>query len=462
MNLHFIYVLSLYAIIVSLTGCGDDDNNVNSVVDSVVSGISLSEEQIDVEERMDSASFKGGQSLDLVAGVGSGAFHSPNDPNDEFYTVTDRGPNINCGDSKALLGVDNFCVDNGVVDEDGKIFAMPNFTPTIYKFNVDTGGAIGAKVGYQIMQAIKLMDRDDNLITGLPNPLQGMTTENGYDTNGNKLTFDPEGIDPEAIVKLSNGTFWIAEEYAPSLVHVAANGRILERIVPTNVEADLAEANYRVLGGLPTILKKRHINRGIESLALSPDEQFLYFMTESPLANPNDEAYQNSRYVRLFKVSLLEGDFNSMVGEYVYTIDEPDTFLADDTEQQSDVKVSDMLALETDRLIILERVLRHTKLYRVSLEDATNIFNTEWDIEATTSSSQALETLGNLAAEGIIPLGKKQVFDSRKEISDLASNIQGIALLNSQYLVFINDNDFGIDGDKTRIRVTQIGGQLNQ
>jgi len=462
MNLHFFYALFLCVMMLSLTGCGDDGNDSSSVVDSVVSSITLSEEQIDVEERMDSASFKGGQSLDLVAGVGSGAFHSPNDPNDEFYTVTDRGPSIDCGDSKALLGMDDFCLDNGVVDEDGKIFAMPNFTPTIYKFNIDTGGAIGAKVGYQIMQAIKLMDRDDNLITGLPNPLQGMTTENGYDTNGNKLTFDPEGIDPEAIIKLSNGTFWLAEEYAPSLVHVTANGRILERIVPTSVETDLADANYRVLGGLPTILKKRRINRGIESLALSSDEQFLYFMTESPLANPDNEAYENSRYVRLFKISLLQGDFNSVVGEYVYTIDEPETFLADNTNQQSDVKVSDMLALETDRLIIVERVLRHTKLYRVSLDDATNILDTEWDIEATTSSAKALEKLDNLADWGIIPLGKNLVFDSRREISDLPSQIEGIALLNSQYLVFINDNDFGIDGAKTRIRVTQIGGQLNQ
>jgi hypothetical protein len=462
MNLRFFYALFLCVTLISLTGCGDDNNDTSDVIDSVVSSITLSEEQIDVEERMDNASFKGGQTLDLVVGVGSGAFHSPNDPNDEFYTVTDRGPNIACGDSQALLGVEDFCVDNGVVDEEGKIFPMPNFTPTIYKFNIDTGGAIGAKVGYQVMQAIKLMDRDDNPITGLTNPLIGMTTENAYDTDGNKLAFDPEGLDPEAIVKLSNGTFWIAEEYAPSLVHVAANGRILERIVPTGVETDLAEANYRVQDGLPTILKKRRINRGIESLALSPDEQFLYFMMQSPLANPDDEAYQNSRYVRLFKVSLLQGDFNNVVAEYVYTIDEPETFLADNTTKQSDVKVSEMLALETDRLIILERVSRHTKLYRVSLDDATNIFNTEWDIEATNSSSQALETLDNLAAEGITPLGKTQVFDSRREISDLDSKIEGLALLNSQYLVFINDNDFGIDGAKTRIRVTQRAEQLNQ
>jgi len=146
----------------------------------------------------------------------------------------------------------------------------------------------------------------DNPISGLPNPSIGMATENGYDNQGNSLDFDPAGINPKAIVKLSNGTFWLAEEYAPSLVHVAANGRILERIVPIGVENSLVDANYRVSGFLPAILKKRHLNRGIES---SPDEQFLYFIMESPLANPSESAFSYSRYVRLFKLSLQQGDY---------------------------------------------------------------------------------------------------------------------------------------------------------
>ena len=463
----FIYSLFVVVMMVSIAGCGGDDDEgddgIDGIVDSIVSTVTLSEEQIEVQEKMESVSFKGGKTLDLVVGLGSGAFHSPNDPFDEFYTVTDRGPNIACEDSKTLIGIEKFCLDHGSVDQNGKIFASPDFTPTIYKLNIDTGGAIGAKVGYHVQQAIKLMDRDDNPISGLINPLSEMLTEKGYDTQGKQQVYDPEGVDPEALVKLSNGTFWLAEEYAPSLLHVAANGRILERVVPVGLKKDLTKANYRIEERLPSILTKRQINRGIESLALSPDEQFLYFMLESPLANPDETAFQNSRYVRLFKVSLQQGDFSRMVSEHIYMIDEPETFLADDTSEQSDVKVSEMVALDIDKLIILERVFRHTKLYRISnLDDATNILGTEWDIQAVSTSSSALETLDNLAAIGIFPVGKSQVFDSRLEISDLDSQIEGLALLNNEYVVFINDNNFGIDGMKTRIRVAKIAQQLNQ
>jgi hypothetical protein len=229
--------------------------------------------------------------------------------------------------------------------------------------------------------------------------------------------------------------------------------------VPAGVEGDLAAANYRVIGALPAILKKRRLNRGIESLAVDPDEQFLYFMMESPLANPDNTAYKNSRYVRLFKISLRNFDLDSVVGEYIYVLDEPDTFTADNTTQQSDVKVSEMVALDIDKLIILERVTKHTKLYRLSnLDDATNILGTSWDDEAIEPS---LEMQSDLTAQGITLLDKELVFDSRRDLSDLDSNIEGIALLDDDYLVFINDNDFGIKGVQTRIRIEKRVEQLD-
>jgi len=444
-------------LLATLAGCDSDDSSLDEI--DRLSPVLLSEEVIDVNEFLETVSFMGTKTLSLDVGVGSGAFHFKDDNTDEFYTITDRGPNIACDESTQVLDIENFCLnDNGIRDEEGKIFPVPSLTPTIYKFDIDAGGVFGTKVGYEVIQTITLKDRDDNPISGLPNPLQVTTTENAYDKNGKKLDFDPEGVDTEAIVKLSNGTFWLAEEYGPSLIHVAANGRILERIVPAGVEADLATANYRIIGALPAILKKRQLNRGIESLAVSPDEDFLYFIMESPLANP--AAYQNSRYVRLFKVSLREFDLDSVVAEYVYVIDEPETFTADNTTKQSDVKISEMVALDTDKLIILERVTRHTKLYQLSkLEDATNILGTEWDDEAIVPS---LERLSDLTAQGIIPLEKKLVFDSRRDLSDLDSKIEGIALLDDQYLVFINDNDFGIKGAQTRIRLEKRVEQLNK
>lgn len=443
---------------VTIAGCDNND-----VVESLFDDTTFSEEEIEVNEPMESVSFKGGNTLTtLNVGVGSGAFHFSEDSTDEFFTITDRGPTIACADSETVVDVKDFCVRSTGADNAGTIFADTTFTPTIYKFNIDTGGVAGTKVAYEVIQTIKLLDLDDQPISGLPTPLAPLATiTNAYDNNGGQQEFDPQGVDPEALVRLSNESFWVAEEYAPSLIRVNAKGRILGRFVPNGLENKLAAANYRITGNLPAILASRQLDRGIESLAISPDGQFLYFMMESPLANPDSAAFQSSRYVRLFKISLLtSGELDSVVGEYVYELDLPDTFTGDNTTQQSDVKVSEMVALGTDKLVILERVTRHTKLYRVSIEaDTTNILASEWDVPAT---SPSLEQLSDLSAQGITPLSKTKVFDSNSEKSDLVSNIEGMAVLSSEYVALINDNDFGVTGTKTTITVLKIAEQLSK
>lgn len=149
-----------------------------------------------------------------------------------------------------------------------------------------------------------------------------------------------------------------------------------------------------------------------------------------------------------------------MVAEYVYTLDTPDKFTFDNANSQNDVKVTDMVALDVDKLIIVERVNRHTKLYRIaSLNSATNILSTMWDL---TTANPSLENLSDLAVHSITPTNKRLVFDSRNELSDLSPKIEGLALLNDKYVVFTNDNDFGITDTKAKITVVKIAEQLKQ
>ena len=103
-------------------------------------------------------------------------------------------------------------------------------------------------------------------------------------------------------MRLSDGTFWIGEENAPSIAHFSADGRMIERHVPAGTEGEFAGAPYEIKGSLPAIIAKRQGNRGIEGLAISPDERFLYFIMQNPLANPDTAAYQQARNTRLFKL----------------------------------------------------------------------------------------------------------------------------------------------------------------
>jgi len=403
-----------------------------------------------VKEALGSVAFNGGKTLDLDVGIGSGAFHMPGDDPTIIYTVTDRGPNIACEESAAVIEIADFCKDNGVLDNAGKIFPDKAFAPSIYKLKV-------AGTGYTVLQRIVLKDRNGNPITGLSNPLTVTDTENAYTPDGSKLALDPQGLDTEALVRLSDGTFWLAEEYGPSLVHVAADGQIIERVVPAGMESDLAAANYSVSGTLPAILKKRKLNRGAESIAVSPNEDYLYFAMQSPLANPNNDAYKASKNVRLLKLKLDGGAISRVEGEYVYVMDVPQTFPLDKSSKQSDVKVSEMFALDTDDLVILERISKDTKLYRVTLNAATNLLGTAWDSEATAPS---LENTGNLAAANIVPVTKNRVFNAVTDMVGLADKIEGVALLDDTHMALINDNDFGITGEKTEINVAKLYQQI--
>ena len=120
---------------------------------------------------------------------------------------------------------------------------------------------------------------------------------------------------------------------APRSSTCRAEGRIITRHVPKGTEEDYAGARYDVVGSLPAILAKRQANRGIESLAVSRDERFLFFMMQSPLANPDTAAFRKSRNVRLFKI---ERTSMQIVGEYVYVLDDPKSFRRDPSNSQAD------------------------------------------------------------------------------------------------------------------------------
>jgi hypothetical protein len=387
--------------------------------------------------RLGSASFAGGKTLQLSVGIGSGAFHAAGDPADVIYTLSDRGPNIDCGDAEAIAGVSAARICQG--EKTGKVFPAPSFAPSIYRVE------IGAHGSFAVAEVIPLKASDGQAITGLPNPLTVTNTEPAFDAAGKKIALDPSGLDTEALVRLSDGRFWLTEEYGPSLIHVAADGTVLERLVPAGVERDLAGARYPVAGTLPAVLMRRALNRGIESLALSPDEKFLYFIVQSPLANPDADAYKKSRQARLFKFDLAR---RTAVAEYVYLLDLPQSFAKDKSEKQNDVRLSEMVALGPDDLVVLERISKTTKLHRLSLAGATNILGTAWDDPATAPSLEQLKA-DDLAAQGISPVGKTLWFDG--SALDLPSKIEGVALADDSTLWLINDDDFGIEGATTKI-----------
>jgi hypothetical protein len=383
--------------------------------------------------------FDNGRTLNLSVGIGSGAFRHPDDPPNVFWTVGDRGPNIACGEFKQIAQMElPACRET----RNGRIYLTPSYAPSIYRVLLTDAGP------FRITDVITLKDRDGIPLNGMPNPLRSATTEIPLDGRGKPLDQDVHGIDAEALVRLTDGSFWISDENAPSIVHVSAEGRIITRHVPKGTEENYAGARYDVVGSLPAILAKRQLNRGIESLAVSRDERFLFFALQSPLANPDTAAFRTSRNVRLFQI---ERTSMQIVGEYVYLLDDPKTFRRDPSNNQADPRISAMTVIGTNHLVVLERTEATTKLYEIDLSKATNIHDSPWDDPRT---EPTLEQQTNLADANIVPVSKALRFDTA-DFPKIAGKTEGVAVLPDGALALINDDDFGIGGALTQIVVVR-------
>ncbi|AEO47742.1 hypothetical protein F11_06360 [Rhodospirillum rubrum F11] len=382
--------------------------------------------------------FANGHDYNATVGFGSGAFHRPGDPPGTLYAVTDRGPNIDCAEIGAVVGMSAEALCAG--DTAAKVFPFPAFTPTIYTLSIGDAGV-------EIVDALPIKTRSGRPITGLPNPLTLTDTEGAFDADGRPLTPDASGLDVEAVARAADGSFWVAEEYGPSIVHIADDGRVLVRYVPQGLEKDLAAADYTVKGTLPAILAKRKLNRGIESLGLSADGRTLYAALQSPLVNPDTAAYKTSRAVRLLKIDAATGE---ALNEYVYPEDEAASFTADAKAgkvKQSDVKISELVVVGQDKLVVLERISKTTKFHLVELgAGASDLLGSPWDDPKT---SPSLEATPDLAAKGVIPLSKTLMLTA--EGGPFPEKIESIALLDESTLVVISDNDFAITGDQTKV-----------
>jgi hypothetical protein len=110
----------------------------------------------------------------------------------------------------------------------------------------------------------------------------------GADPSARILTgFD---LDPESFVRAPDGSFWVGEEFGPFLVHVAADGRVLEPPVavpgvrsPQNPFLDISD---RARAEAPTVAA----SRGFEGVAISPDGSTLYALLEGAVSgdDPRD------------------------------------------------------------------------------------------------------------------------------------------------------------------------------
>ncbi len=403
---------------------------------------------------------EGARELRLDVGIGSGLFRAADDPPHVYHAVSDRGPNFACQEAEDLLAVkaEEICPEaDGAKAGAGRLYPLPDYNVSIYQITLDPD----AKT-FTVSDVIPLKTASGKPIVGMTNPLTMARTEVPRDGSGTVIAQNPDSIDAEALVRLADGRFFIAEENAPSVVEVSAEGVITRRHVPAGTEPDFAGADYEVVGTLPAILAKRQSNRGLESIALGDDSRTLYTLMQNPLANPDAKAYGDAVNTRLLQLTIGEGSPAALevTAEYVYQLDDFQKFAAagaSDAKRPSSLRISEMLALGNGHFLVDERTDEIAKLFEITVEGATNILGTEWDDPATSPSLEQAD----LETAGIVPVRKTEMLVA-SSLGEAAirypAKIEGLALTAEGDLVIINDNDFGIAGLPNRVVVVKDSG----
>jgi hypothetical protein len=366
----------------------------------------------------------------LLGSVGSDLWHGPKDPRDEFWMITDRGP-------------------NGQIAVDGKnrrTFWVPEFDPTIVRVKTE-GKAI------KILEAIPIVGQSGKPVTGLPNLKD--VDEAPYNYSAQELLLlNPNGLDTEGLVRTTAGDFWIGEEYSPSILHVDRTGKVIKRYIPEGLP--LEGTDYSVAKVLPAIYGKRKINRGFEGIALSGDEKTLYVVLQSPLLNPDRKTGEGSRNSR---VLVFDIPSEKVTAEYVYRFDVSKEFDPNPKNTPDEMKLSGVIAMNPTTLLVLERTDLVAKLYSVDLSQATNILGSKWNDAKT---APTLEALADPATAGVRVLPKTLVLDL-SSIKGMPEKIEGIALLDQNTLAVSNDNDFDSEESKYDAEGNNIGkGKISQ
>ncbi|MFN0026352.1 MAG: esterase-like activity of phytase family protein [Acidimicrobiales bacterium] len=361
-----------------------------------------------------------------LGGIGSGIFHSGNNSSNEFWMLTDRGPNGQPGGLRT--------------------FPVPEFVPSIVKVKVKDERV-------EVVERIPLRTWGGAPISGLPNlatvtsplsatPPAADEVPYAFDGVTPLNTYDLNGLDTEDIVRLKNGEFWVVDEYRPSVLRIAANGRVLARYVPKGMAAQMAGAGYPVIDSLPAEYAYRRVNRGFEGLAVSPEGDALFVALQSPLQlPPSVNVGRDSRNTRILRMNLK----GEVTGEFLYRFEEFATFdpILSPPNRARDMKLSGLYALNSSQVLVLERTDFVAKVYLVDLASATNL--RAWTPPAG-SALNVLESLGAdaaLAGAGVTPLPKRLIVDL-DAIPGMPDKIEGITLTKADELVVVNDNDFGL------------------
>lgn len=357
----------------------------------------------------------------------SGLYAIPHTNGKEFWTVSDRGVNVDAANANASTCRPTY----------DKIYGFPTYSPKIHRIRLN-GDSI------QILQTITIKRPNGTTATGLLNPT-------GYGSSGAELVStdtvsncdnfltktvvkDVWGIDSEGIIVDKDGNFWLCEEGGPTIWKLNPNGVVLKRYTPY---ANLANAQPQDIQ-IDTVFKYRKNNRGFEGLALAPNGK-IYAIIQSPILYPTKAVGEGTRVHR-----ILEIDPKSNATRMFAYLNDGIIGTGANQIRLRDWKIGDMAAISDSTFLVLEAALRGTtdikRVYKISLNGATPVTSGLYN----NMSLEALVDSTGLASNNIKPVKKTLSIDLLANgWPAVLDKAEGLAIVNDSTVVIVNDNDYG-------------------
>ena len=309
-----------------------------------------------------------------------------------FLSFTDRGLNSE---------PENYRND-GTMD---RILILPSFSPLLVEIVFDPKSGL-AKFG----SLTPMKNPNGSATTGRsnvnPRGTETIVDEGIVDSKKAPLAMDPWGIDTESMATDSEGFLWIGEEYGPSLLKMARDGRILSRFLPLSSPKERAGVR-----ALPSIFAEREPNRGFEALTIKGDSLFAFL--QSPIKKVDGP----------LRVRVLEFDIKTEKpkGIYFYEMSAAGAKLGDAT-------------LDTNgNIVVLEQGVdkktkaRHQALFELDFSKATNLM-----IPVPEGAKIEVASSIKIASFGSLATGEFE-------------KLEGLAALPDGSFAILNDNDFNVD-----------------
>ncbi|TRL41866.1 esterase-like activity of phytase family protein [Rhizobium straminoryzae] len=231
--------------------------------------------------------------------------------------------------------------------------------------------------------------------------MTGLDPESGVRAAAGKLPPLPEArtgkvsLDPEAVVRLKDGSFLISDEYGPYIYHFGADGKMISATQPPKAllpmrkgELNFSSNNVDAGGKKPDPKDPdtgRQNNQGLEGMSITPDGKFVVALLQSATRQDGGDSSATRINTRALVYDATDIDNLKLVHEYVVPLP---TF--DNKGKVAVAAQSEILALSDKAFLMLARDSNNgqglkgdTSVYRkidlVDLSAATDIANSEFD-----------------------------------------------------------------------------------